>query len=124
MIFIKKTFRFGRYTFGIVFGKEEWHSNKRRKLRTKQRSAAERVQIKHELYIEQKGLCKRCEQPFSELALQKDHVIPLRTVMDDSLDTKDNLQLLCPPCHKIKTREDSKKHKWRRTPKRVVKFYI
>lgn len=56
------------------------------------------------------GECKKCG---SNIALQIDHIVPIRT-QDKRIREQDmrhpnlsNLQLLCYPCHLTKTKQDN-----------------
>lgn len=50
-----------------------------------------------------KGACERCG---SGGRLEVDHIVPLR---DGGANTRANLQVLCQPCHKAKTRVDRRR---------------
>lgn len=58
-------------------------------------------QWRHHLVWRQNGVCPGCD--ITAFTWEFDHVIPLELGGSHSLD---NLQALCPPCHKLKTRED------------------
>jgi 5-methylcytosine-specific restriction protein A len=47
--------------------------------------------------------CARCGFPFLASAIDVDHITP---IAHGGEDTDGNLQPLCRPCHKLKTRED------------------
>ncbi len=44
--------------------------------------------------------CRSCLEPYSELKLECDHIIPLSKGGEDSIH---NTQTLCIPCHRLKT---------------------
>lgn len=50
-----------------------------------------------------KGDCNKCKRVFSYNELEVDHIVP-HELGGQSIE--DNLQLLCKPCHKEKTKED------------------
>jgi 5-methylcytosine-specific restriction protein A len=51
------------------------------------------------------GLCQEClRQGITRLGTQVDHTIPL---WDGGSDTDDNKQLLCDPCHDVKTKREA-----------------
>ena len=54
---------------------------------------------KNELYGEQKGLCAGCRDPHIIDNFDVDHIVPKS---QQGPNTKDNYQLLCPRCHRIK----------------------
>jgi 5-methylcytosine-specific restriction endonuclease McrA len=51
-------------------------------------------------YDNQKGLCARCHQPFNFSAMEGDHVL---SWLKGGTTEDDNLEMLCVPCHLIKT---------------------
>lgn len=56
--------------------------------------------------LEREPLCKHCEAlGLVALAVEVDHVRPLWSGSD--LDTEDNLQSLCKPCHAAKTASEA-----------------
>jgi 5-methylcytosine-specific restriction endonuclease McrA len=54
------------------------------------------------------GTCNGCGDRLPATALQVDHVVPLA---DGGTDYRANLQLLCTPCHRVKTRGENVKRK-------------
>ena len=54
---------------------------------------------KHVLYGEQEGVCAGCKYEFNFRNLEVDHKIPQSR---GGSDHKDNLQLLCPGCNRVK----------------------
>jgi 5-methylcytosine-specific restriction endonuclease McrA len=52
------------------------------------------------------GACNGCGDQLPATALQVDHVVPLA---DGGSDYMRNLQLLCTPCHLIKTKDENAK---------------
>ena len=59
-------------------------------------------------YAAQRGLCAKCGCDLARSGFERDH-----THRHDALGKTDydNLQLLCPPCHSIKSREDNREAK-------------
>lgn len=55
------------------------------------------------LYLEQQGKCNHCGDKIHKGYCDDDHEIPLACGGSNELK---NRQLLCPPCHKVKTRKD------------------
>mgnify|MGYP001826097598 CR=1 FL=1 len=60
--------------------------------------------------------CAHCEFYFPNKEVEVDHIIPAGSISADAhawferlLCEADNLQVLCKPCHRIKTAEDRKK---------------
>lgn len=53
-----------------------------------------------------KGACERCGHPSDRL--QVDHIVPLR---DGGRNERGNLQVLCVPCHEVKTRGDRRRRR-------------
>lgn len=53
-----------------------------------------------------RGACERCGR--GDLKLEVDHIVPLSSASDlaevNALNRRDNLQVLCVMCHRIKTR--------------------
>lgn len=74
--------------------------------KTKIRNSGKKRMLKEYLYRKQQGKCNRCNEQFPKESLERDHIIPIVRVDDDSLDTEQNQQLLCHECHIIKTKED------------------
>lgn len=64
-------------------------------------------------------LCNSCKKEFPAKDVEVDHISPVVHTVDGFLDwnefikrlycDKDNLQVLCKPCHKKKTKEERKK---------------
>lgn len=79
-------------------------------------------------------VCEHCEGLFKQIELQCDHKIPVVPVEIPTkhmpwemmiersfVKTLDQLQLLCKPCHKVKTQEENKLRKeWRQKEKYMV----
>ena len=57
--------------------------------------------------LRQRWRCNHCRSHLPETA-EMDHCIPLHAGGGNTLD---NLQLLCPNCHALKTRSDRKRYK-------------
>lgn len=59
-------------------------------------------------YAAQRGLCATCGCDLARSGFERDHI-----QRHDALGKTDydNLQLLCPPCHAIKSREDNRQSK-------------
>ena len=59
-------------------------------------------------YAAQRGLCAKCHCDLVRSGYERDHI-----VRHDALGKTDynNLQLLCPPCHAIKSRDDNREAK-------------
>jgi 5-methylcytosine-specific restriction endonuclease McrA len=64
--------------------------------------------------VAQHFLCNSCAEDFPAAHVQVDHIIPMGKgrSWDDFINElfceADNLQVLCKPCHKIKTKEENK----------------
>ena len=76
-------------------------------------------------------ICAKCKKWFANKEVQVDHIEPVmrydETIQDLDYNTvvmrifcdEDNLQVLCKPCHKIKTAlERKRKMKWKRSQKK------
>ena len=73
--------------------------------------------------------CAKCGSHFPSSAVQVDHIVPVVatnsgfTSWDDYIDRlfceKANLQVLCKPCHKVKTKEEKKCRSQTTTPGRT-----
>ena len=76
-------------------------------------------------------ICAKCKKWFPNKDVQVDHIDPVikhnETIQDLDYNTvvmrifcdEDNLQVLCKPCHKIKTTlERKRKNKWQRKKKK------
>lgn len=48
-------------------------------------------------------ICQTCKQPFPEGNLEADHIIPLH---EGGWDIISNIQILCIPCHSMKTKAE------------------
>jgi len=69
--------------------------------------------------LAQHYLCNTCKEEFTSKDINVDHIIPAIspldgfTTWDSFIDglfcEEDNLQVLCVPCHKIKSKEERKK---------------
>jgi len=65
--------------------------------------------------VAQHYLCAECSLDFPAKEVQVDHIIPIgvEKTWDEFIDglfcEADNLQVLCVPCHKIKTKKEKKK---------------
>ena len=59
-------------------------------------------------YVAQRGLCAKCRCDLVRSGYERDHI-----VRHDALGKTDynNLQLLCPPCHAVKSRDDNREAK-------------
>jgi RNA-directed DNA polymerase len=77
-----------------------WHGGERRHNNMDQRE---------ELLLSRGPICEVCKKEFNPFELQMDH-IKLRTQFKDpkEADRMGNLQLLCTPCHRAKTKTDLK----------------
>ena len=57
------------------------------------------------LYLAQGGRCKKCKVKIQQGFCEDDHIIPLACGGTNDIE---NRQLLCPPCHSIKTNTKDK----------------
>lgn len=64
------------------------------------------------LFRRQRGLCNRCRRPLAWFRTppECDHVVPWSRGGPTTLA---NLQLLCRPCHRAKTRAEARRYGWR-----------
>ena len=60
--------------------------------------------------------CAHCDNYFKATEVQVDHIVPAGSLKDDPASfiqglycEPDNLQVLCKPCHKLKTAEERKR---------------
>jgi len=67
------------------------------------------MDLREEILLRDGPICANCGETFHPSELQMDH-ITLRTRFKDKTeaDRMDNLQLLCTPCHRAKTKTDLK----------------
>lgn len=59
-------------------------------------------------YVEQRGMCAKCGCDLVRSGYERDHIQRHDALGKTSFD---NLQLLCPPCHADKTRDDNREAK-------------
>ena len=69
------------------------------------REGYEKAAIKRRLFQLQAGLCRRCHEECNFQRLELDHVTPISRGGSSTDDY--NRQLLCKPCHKLKTLRES-----------------
>ena len=75
--------------------------------------------------------CAECNEDFPTKEVQVDHVLPIVDPSEGFISwdafianlfcSKDNLQVLCKPCHKIKTLKENKKRKENVNSKKISK---
>ena len=68
------------------------------------------LDLREEVIDRQGAICRRCGHgPFAYDEVMVDHIIPRKQFKDKKkADSMDNLQMLCLPCHRAKTKTDLK----------------
>jgi 5-methylcytosine-specific restriction endonuclease McrA len=101
-----------RYYFDTEFRRRisfKRNSYRKKLLRRKREGSFSRSKIKVRLKLKlverDQSDCNICKQPFDMKNLTIDHVLPLFQGGNSEID---NLQLLCEPCHQVKTKQEHK----------------
>lgn len=92
------------YRRGISYRRRTRHKeNVRNKRMGPLRKPHYKAIIKLLLFERSKQLCNHCKKPFCINELTIDHILPLFLGGDSNIN---NLQLLCEPCHRVKTKQE------------------
>lgn len=62
-------------------------------------------EMKADMYADQNGTCAYCSKALQQTAFHCDHIIPVK---HGGPTCRSNLQLLCRPCHKVKSSTEHK----------------